>query len=252
VPGALLIGAFVFMFLSALQRAEVNGSGHARQSYYMHLFVAMALPAIALAANAVARQWRVLTLPVIALFLIGIPGNIQDFLDATGGYSEAYHRAYRSYILSTPRVPLADELPRTVRPDAVLAPWVTLGWLRDGASDGRVPDPGSIDPVDEADTTLRLSLRQPGSAAAGACRPLDETTRLELEQGQVIGVEGGMSVVYFEGNVSSRPLRFPASSGRRFIDVLAGPLDVRVTPTDPDRAPLLCVGAADAPAPGAT
>jgi uncharacterized membrane protein len=239
VPGALLIGAFVFIFLSALQRADVNGSGHARQSYYAHLFVAMALPAIALAANAVARQWRVLTLPILALFVIGIPGNIQDLVDATRGYSAAYHRAYRKLILSTPRVPIAGELPRTVRPDPVLAPWVTLGWLRDGASDDRLPDPGPLAPTAEADATLRLALRQPGSGA-GDCRPLDGPTRLDLQQGQSIRIEGGMSLVYLDGEVSSRPMRFPPASGPRFVDVLAGPLDVRLTPAQPDRAPRLC------------
>jgi hypothetical protein len=199
----------------------------------------MALPAIALAANAVARQWRVLTLPILALFVIGIPGNIQDLVDATRGYSAAYHRAYRELILSAPRVPIAGELPRTVRPDPVLAPWVTLGWLRDGVSDDRLPDPGPLAPTAEADATLRLALRQPGSGA-GECRPLDGPTRLDLQRGQSIGVEGGMSIVYFDGNGSSRPLRVPPASGARFVDVLAGPLDVRVTPAEPKRPPLLC------------
>ena len=87
VPLALLIGAVLFLFLTGIVRsgqpalfiAQHNiGPGRARQSRYVYIVVAMALPALAIAADAIARRWRLLTIPIVVVLLAGLPGNIHD------------------------------------------------------------------------------------------------------------------------------------------------------------------------------
>jgi hypothetical protein len=77
VPGALLVGVIVFLVISGLGRVSAFGPELARSSRYLHLVAALALPAVAVGADAVARQWRVLAPAVFALLLIGIPGNLR-------------------------------------------------------------------------------------------------------------------------------------------------------------------------------
>ena len=60
VPGALLVGAFASLFITGIARAAAFGSEWARTGRYLYVFVALALPALGLAADAVARRWRML------------------------------------------------------------------------------------------------------------------------------------------------------------------------------------------------
>ena len=78
VPAALLVGALLFTLVNAIGRAASHGPETARAGRYVHLFVAMMLPALAVAADAVVERWRVLAPLVVALLLIGIPGNLDS------------------------------------------------------------------------------------------------------------------------------------------------------------------------------
>jgi hypothetical protein len=81
LPGALLFGSIVFLVISGLGRATSFGPQFARSSRYLYLVAALLLPAVAVAAEAVAQRRRTLAPVVIALFLIGIPGNVRDLAD---------------------------------------------------------------------------------------------------------------------------------------------------------------------------
>ncbi len=76
VPGALIVGAVVFLVISSLGRSSGIWAPE-RASRYLHVVAALSLPALAVAADAVVRRWRMLAPAVLVLFLIGIPGNLR-------------------------------------------------------------------------------------------------------------------------------------------------------------------------------
>ena len=82
-PAALLIGAVVFLVITGLGRASIilSAFGQHVPGRYLHLVAALSLPAIAVAADAVARRWWKLAPAVLALFLVGIPGNLYALAD---------------------------------------------------------------------------------------------------------------------------------------------------------------------------
>ena len=91
----------------------------ARLSRYVYVVGALAMPAIVLAVAAIRRRWPRLTVAMIALLVIGIPGNIADFINyrpdlrarrrRLGGQAETCSIAARD--------PLATQLPRSLRPE---------------------------------------------------------------------------------------------------------------------------------------
>jgi hypothetical protein len=241
-PLALLFGVLVFLSVTAARGgAAVDGIGlatsfsadSAKASRYLHFGAALALPALAVAATGVSRRWRKLTPLAIVLLLVGIPGNINDFVDDPLRDAR-FHRAYRRNVLLLPRLDVADDLPRELRPDIVLAPWVTLGWMRDSVADGKFPAIGSVAPVTAADATLNLALRarlQPGELQ---CRRLGVPARHRLAKGDSLRVQDGvLRVVYVTpANVRSHPRRVEAPAVLR---ALAGPLDLQLDLEDTGR-----------------
>jgi len=114
---ALLIGGLVFLFATGVVRAGQGGltafaartgPERARESRYVYLVAAMALPALAIAADAVIRRWRALTVPVVLVLVLGLPGNIHRL--ATPAQYFANSTATHQQILALPRLPMADQL----------------------------------------------------------------------------------------------------------------------------------------------
>src|SRR5262249_20173586 len=68
---ALAIGACAVLAVTAVNRASF-GAGWARQSRYVSLVVAMILPALAVATEALVRRWRAALPFAVAFFLAGI------------------------------------------------------------------------------------------------------------------------------------------------------------------------------------
>jgi hypothetical protein len=181
MPGALLVGAFVFLLVAGSGRAR-GGPDLARLSRYTHLVVALSLPAIAVAADAVVRRWRLLAPAVLALMVIGIPGNVRSLLDerrggtaAAGIAKAADFRDLRVLLLSFPSVSTESEIPAWVRP---LPAWrnrtnhvsaVTLGWLRDGVADGRIPRPPPISAETRAGIEKQLAQEHYRQEIVPAC-----------------------------------------------------------------------------------
>jgi hypothetical protein len=252
-PGALLIGAVLFLVIAGLGRAKPP-TGAVRlfpapvaPSRYLHMVAALTVPALAVAADAVVRRWRLLGPAVLVLLVIGIPGNVKELADL--GRNQTW-RAYRQFILSLPRLPVAHEVPRWVRPaqTGFLPPEITIGWLLDGVASGRVPPPGPIDPIDAATWTLRLALYQSRSPTNNACENLAEPAMRRLDKGQSIGVEGGAVRVSYvpEGSHESRPILFNPANGRTLV-ALAGPLNLRLSSNNPATPAVLCDGGGDQP-----
>lgn len=80
-PAGLLVGALAFLVISGVGRASGFGAAFASSGRYVHVGAALTLPALAVAADALVRRWRVVV-PVVALLLVvGIPGNIEAAAD---------------------------------------------------------------------------------------------------------------------------------------------------------------------------
>ena len=88
VPLALLVGAGVFLLVTALVRSGQPAT-HLRDRRHRARARAPeplrvprrrdgAARRSAIAADAIARQWRVLTIPVVVLLLAGVPGNLHQ------------------------------------------------------------------------------------------------------------------------------------------------------------------------------
>ena len=244
-PAALLGGALVFLFVSAIGRAGTYGADSARASRYLHLVAALSLPAIAVAADAIARRWRALKPLMVVLLLVGIPGNLRVLadLDRKGESIDrsVFHRFYRRTMLAAPRVPLASDVPEWVRPEPTFAREVTIGWLREGAASGRLPDPRPLDAAIEANTTLRLALHQSTrTISSRACRPLAEPEEVRLNAGESLGIrDGAVRVILLTDAARSPVLVYDPADGTT-LEALAGPLLLRLSSGTPGRPSTLC------------
>jgi hypothetical protein len=232
-PFALMLGTVGFLAVTSLGRSGRLGVALAGTSRYLHLGVAMLLPAIALAAGAIARRWRHATPLLVAVLVAGIPGNVDTGADR----QPKRVTPFRAAILSLPRQPLAREVPRSLRPVQPSAPEVTLGWLLDGVADGRIPEPPAPTASERATYELLLSLSQaPARRPLEGCRPLERPVQRTLRAGDAIGIRNGEVRItrLGPGPVISDDMgygtTFRTGDREHVVEVLAGPLEVDVRP----------------------
>jgi hypothetical protein len=201
----------------------------------VYLAAAMVLPAFAFAADAIFRRWRFVGIAVVLLPLLGLPANVRDMHDFRKTY--VWVDAARQGILLAPRIPLAAELPRSVEPQGLFAPGVTLGWLRDGVRSGRVPEPGPTTPNAVATITLKMALaRTTKPVRAARCEVLRGSVQQVMQTNQTITVKQGTLVVVYRApsGGQSRAVRFQApSSGDLTLVARAGPLPLLMRPGAP-------------------
>jgi hypothetical protein len=158
LPAALLVGALSLLCITGFGRAGL--SSFTEKSRYLHLVAAMVLPAIGVAADALMRRSRLLAIGIVAVLVVGIPSNINVIVDYMHRPIVTAQTPYKQMMLSLPRVPVATQVPRDVKPDQFLAHFVTIGWLLGGARSGRIPQPAPLTPAEAAMADLRLSFRQ--------------------------------------------------------------------------------------------
>jgi hypothetical protein len=225
VPAALVVGAIVFLFVTGLVRsgqpgplAEAVGVGpaRARQSRYVYLTVAMALPALALAADAVARCRRWLAIPVVALLVAGVPGNVHTLTTYTR-QSAFDRRNFKTAVLEAPRLPLARELPRGSQPGVPQRfAGLSLGWLVDSLPSGRIPRPRHLVAREVATLTKHLALRPKLRPLEHGCRTLDEPGDIELDRLQGVTLKSGLAKIAYvtpEGVLSAAEPFVPDTVG---------------------------------------
>ena len=173
-PFGLLVGALSLLCITGYGRAGL--AVFAEKSRYLYLLIAVVLPALAVAADAVMLRWRRIAPLVVVLLLVGVPGNINAILDYMNRPIVQNQAMYRRMFISLPHVKAATEVPRDTIPDQELAHFVTIGWLLDGAASGRIPKPKHISQADQAMDAIRLSFKQspssrrPGDVCAGLAR----------------------------------------------------------------------------------
>jgi hypothetical protein len=218
LPTALLAGVPVFVLATAVARAGM--ANLSLRSRYEHLAFALMLPALAVAADALMKWRRVLTIPVIAILVIGVPGNVRAVVDYSRSDNVQRMAAYRRMIETLPRVPVAQQTPPDLVPESLTGFRVTMGWLLDGAASGRIPAPAHLDPDEVAFATLRLSVAQEKTPAPRTgCRPVAFGLLIALEPGEgvnLIGVTMNKIVLVPEpvGEVRGRGISFHPNFGR--------------------------------------
>jgi hypothetical protein len=232
-PISLLAGGVGMLLVTAVGRAgapeptisalvALQGSNHARQSRILHLGAAMTIPALALAADAIIRRKKALAVVVLAVLVIGMPSNLVDhkippFAAKSGAQVERYR--LESHLAILKRFPRKLEL----------APYLTVGWLLDGAESGRIPGPTGVKPVELANTTMYLAINPyVKQTEQSPCEAVPVATHLIANNG-LISVKGapfGLSVVLDDGT-RSFPLRLP--QGQTF-GIRGGPLDIILDP----------------------
>jgi hypothetical protein len=192
------------------------------------------MPAIAVAADAFVRRWKA-TLPIVLVVLLaGVPGNIRAL--RLHGFVD---RGAPAQILTFPRLPVAREVPDNTLVDPLLAPQLTIGWLRDGVASGRVPPPPRTDQFFRAALTLNLALL-PGRAyfQGTPCRVVRGYVQRRLEANQRITLRGGPLKVLaadfgFTPGVTYSPAQFNAITAR-------APIDLVMFSADPKQPATVC------------
>jgi hypothetical protein len=209
---AMLVGAFVFLVIAGTSRSEAI----AGETRYAHIAATLTLPALAVAADALMRRWRA-AIPIIALLLVAsTTANIRDFTRPES--FDEFERAYRQLILRLPRLPIASEVPRELHPELELAPWVTMGWLRDGVASGRVPEPDPVDPAVTATEELRLALVRKVQHRPVGCEPVSGPIDVRLEAGGSVKSPGVIRVTYTgPSGATSQPVDYEASVAQYLV-----------------------------------
>jgi hypothetical protein len=186
VPVALLAAAVLAMSIAAPSRFAI-GEGGAKASRYVGVMAAMTLPALAVAADAISKRWRVLTPVVVALFLVPVPFNAVGFGDSTV-LTPATYTANRDYVAALAKSPLIDQVPAWVRPNQTLTgiPGVTVGWLREAARRGELPsDTNALHPLIAQLIPLQLGIGIVDGASPDGleCETFTEPLALDPEVG---------------------------------------------------------------------
>ncbi len=232
VPGAMLLGAALYLGISAIGRPRTAFGS--QTSRYVDVTAALCMPAIAVAADAFVRRWKVLLPIVLLVFVAGVPGNIRAL--RLHGFVD---QGAPVYILTYPRLPVAKEVPANTPVDSFLAPQLTIGWLRDGVASGRVPPPPRTDGSFRARLTLNLALQPGRSLFQGApCRVVRGYVKRRLEARQRITLRGGPLKVlasdfgYTPGTMFS-PAKFNAIVAR-------APINLVMLSADPKHPTTIC------------
>jgi hypothetical protein len=236
----------LFLTITGTSRA-VFGLQAAASSRYIDVAGVLLLPALAVAADALARRQRVLLPVVLALLVVGIPGNIaavrRDLPPAR------YFRAYRQMIVSLPRMSLATAVPGSVHPEPNQAPTVTVSWLLDALRSGRLPKPRALTERERGANILRLSLDQSSSPAGSSCRAVDKPVLLNLRKGDAFTIEGRVAIQLVRDQVRSDPVVFGAGfltgAGPHELRDVGGPLALRLSKPRPQIEGSVCKSASD-------
>jgi hypothetical protein len=231
IPVALLLGGLVFATFTSIDR-WFQGAHSARSSRYMHIGVALALPALAVAIDALCRRWRTVGVVAIASLVVAIPWNATHFGDQAG-FGSAYMNSRKRVLTNIVRLPEAREVPRDVRPipDVFVGPDLTIGFLLDAESSGKLSVPKSpLSPDLTEQLRIGLGVGQWPDGTPTDCIRRSGPMIVRPERGAVFGITTPLDIAsrYGVGQVS-HSVSFSPGNGNRLTIELAG-LDLRLAP----------------------
>jgi hypothetical protein len=244
-PFAMLVGAGVFLAIASFGRAGPTAAEF--RGRYLDVELVLILPALGVAADAIARRGRAFMAVVVVLLLTGIVSNLRA-VDSSIADQRRLSELSRVTVESLPSQPLIHVVPRSFRPLA----GISAGWLIDGAASGRIPRAHSVSTAEQATEVLRLSLnatRTSGNAIA-PCRALTTPVVVHLRPGEAIRVAGGtMQVAPLTGALDTTlPDTFNSGVVLSPTNSTTTAVAFRVMPYNPKRATRWC---GPRPVPGA-
>ncbi|MEQ1872285.1 MAG: hypothetical protein ABL953_01045 [Ilumatobacteraceae bacterium] len=185
VVPALIFAALLTPAAIATGRWWLGNSG-ASTDRYVYVSVVFLLPVIALALNEFRASVRWLPYALVVPLIAGIPHNLSALNDASD-----INFAKKALYLGAVHDPLATQ----VRPDVVLNPHVligreiTIGWLLEEASRGKLPDPPPLTAEDHDTIKMRLSISQRSeSGGLATCQTSTSPVDLDLVKGDVVQI----------------------------------------------------------------
>ncbi len=240
-PAALLVGAVVFAVLTALGRAlpQVLFFRYTEvASRYQYIVAALLLPPLAVAADGIGRYlgrlWPVMALP----FLIGVPGNINVLTSKADEFAKI-STAYQAELIGAARSPIAPLLPANYSIDP-LGPYLTIGFLRDAARNGRLPSSPMLSASAQRSLPLNVALRLVPTPPLSACRPMSGPVVARFDAGTIlrIALDGKATVTYLPTGEPPSPPRVLGSPALPVAYRLAAPLRLKVVPSPPAKVRL--------------
>jgi len=196
-PAALLLGGPVLFALISIQRGYLTG--YETESRFANLAAAFSLPALAIAADAVARRWRALAPVVIALLFVGLVANVGRF-PPESNFPVGFFRHDKAMLLGAAYSPLAAGTPRGLQPYAQLfhARGLTMGFLVDARRAGRLPPPPHLTQADQNELLVRLGVEQLHAAVPAdvTCRAYYRPVVLHPKVGAVYALNSGVAINY--------------------------------------------------------
>jgi hypothetical protein len=237
-PLGLLVGVVVLLAISGWGRWQF-GPTYADQSRYLYLTVAMLLPALAVAVDALGRRWLVAVPLALALVAIGVPGNVAMF--GNGRVVGPQFDAQRQTMLGLAASPLARQVPPGVKPDPFTSFDVTIGWLLKARQDGKLGDPGPIPQSVSSQFPVRLGLQLVLLPyVPKACTRTSGPVVMSPPKGKVLVLSGDRAKISaWSHGTWSPPVTYNVAAGHLFVVELAG-LRLRLAPGRVGRDLLIC------------
>jgi hypothetical protein len=232
VPAAMLVGSFAYVTLTGLSRWQL-GLYQANTPRYVYFIAAFMLPALAVAADAIARRSRILAPIVVVLLLSGLPGNIGQF-GHNPPWTPPYFAFERRLVQAIPFVPEASLVPADVRPEPAFASGITVGWLRDLAASGQLEEPTDIPQTLHDQIRMRIGLAQRPAVPLDGCPILTAPMITTLPQGTVLSISGAPLIAELlrNGQPTGAKLTLAPENGSE-ITVELPDLELRLSAGDP-------------------
>lgn len=187
---------------------------------YLHLTAAMVLPAVAVAATAIARRWRMSWSVLVLMLVVGIPGNIRA-LEPKG--VDVLGLGNPKWYLTLADAATTANLPGSYRPDP-LAPAITMQWLRDSRALGKIPDPPPLPDVRRV-IDLLLSFEQVGTRPEGC---VASPRLMTLKAGDTVVIDGAASAQVVTPGPRSASAPFQATARGIILRVVVKQITVGI------------------------
>ena len=224
-PLGLAVAALANWFMIGYSRAESHGVEFSQRPRYSHLALAMGLPLVVVGVEGVARRWRFLLVPVLAVLLAGVPANLKSV------EIRSNRDVPPDLVLAVANSALLEDVERDreVFPGVTGFRHVTAGWLVDARHDGKIPSDASSDwAVTEATRRLAFEV-EPVAGSSIACREASVSKDVVLERGASVVVSGQWIAWVKVASHGSVPL--PVSSeGPVAVVAIADGLRLTMTP----------------------
>jgi hypothetical protein len=224
VPLAMLAGVVAFAAIAGYGRVALFGISTADSSRYWHIILALSLPALAVAIDALTNLWRWAAVVIGAVMVIGIPTNLRTVSDVSFGNKDR--------IIALANAPLARNVPEGDVPDRIDAKFVTVRWLLENVDNGRIPIRRSSD-VAAANATISLSLNQDKAGTPSSCRLVTRPVDRHFAVGDELQWRGdNLRLSLLTGGNSTGSVLYTPGNGYNKLTAVA-PIDVRISPVRP-------------------